>query len=74
MFGRLTLGTAAILVTIASAAYADGAATAKTSGKPVEGRAVYVSPAGAHMLRGNDFGPDFNVSPVRPTTDKSSPA
>ena len=74
MFGRLIIGTAAMLLAVAGVAYADGAATAKGPGKPVEGRAVYVSPAGAHMLKGNDFGPDFNVSPVRPATEKSSPA
>ena len=74
MTSRLTIGAAAMLMAIAGAAHADGAATAKERGTPIEGRAAYVSPAGVHRLKGNDFGPDFNVSPVRPTTEKSSPA
>jgi hypothetical protein len=73
MFGRLITGAAGLLA-MAGAAYADSAATIKEPGKPIEGRAAYVSPAGVHRLKGNDFGPDFNVSPVRPATEKSSPA
>jgi len=73
MFRRLTISVAAILLTM-GAAYAAGAPTTKQSGKPIEGRAVYISPAAPHRLKGNDFGPDFNVQPVRPTLPKSSPS
>jgi hypothetical protein len=73
MFGRLIIGVAAILLAM-SAVDAAGAPTTKQPGKPIEGRAVYVSPAGLHRLKGNDFGPDFNVQPVLPTLPKSSPS
>jgi hypothetical protein len=73
MFGRLIIGTAAMLLAVGAGGQAAGAAT-KEMGKPIEGRAAYVSPVGAHMLKGNDFGPDFNISPVRPTAPKESPA
>ncbi len=73
MFWRLIIGTTAMLIAVSGAGQAAGAATREID-RLIEGRAAYVSPVGTHMLKGNDFGPDFNVSPVRPTAPKASPA
>jgi hypothetical protein len=70
MLARLAM--AAALSAALGAGHAASAATQQI-GKPIEGRAAYV-PADGRALKGNDFGPDFNVAPIRPTAPKSSSA